>query len=240
MGGSCGAGGWGERGGVEGLPGTAAGAARGGAATSPPLGGSTGCRPGARGPPVPPGCRRSGPTRAHGDVIDDGTHGNPPPHRGLGPDPGQLPLLHPKVMGMRLVKRSVNQDDVSAYHLFYADAWGPRGPTSPSSTGPSPGRCGGPGASWERASGPLREVLDRWRDRLAEGGLPVGRSPSGTGGRRPGLRGPGGAAPHPGGGRGGRGWPVPWEESPVPGGATAPGLGPIVLSVPDVAGTSWF
>src|SRR6476620_10696189 len=25
-------------------------------------------------------------------------------------------------LGMRLVKRSVNQDDVSAYHLFYADA----------------------------------------------------------------------------------------------------------------------
>src|SRR5690349_7594248 len=27
-------------------------------------------------------------------------------------------------VGMRLVKRSVNQDDVSAYHLFYADAKG--------------------------------------------------------------------------------------------------------------------
>ena len=25
-------------------------------------------------------------------------------------------------LGMRLVKRNVNQDDVSAYHLFYADA----------------------------------------------------------------------------------------------------------------------
>src|SRR6195952_2059276 len=25
------------------------------------------------------------------------------------------------VLGMRLVKRTVNQDDVSAYHLFYAD-----------------------------------------------------------------------------------------------------------------------
>src|SRR5947207_7173425 len=25
------------------------------------------------------------------------------------------------VLGMRLVKKSVNQDDVSAYHLFYAD-----------------------------------------------------------------------------------------------------------------------
>ena len=28
---------------------------------------------------------------------------------------------------MRLVKRSVNQDDVSAYHLFYADALGSPG-----------------------------------------------------------------------------------------------------------------
>ena len=27
----------------------------------------------------------------------------------------------PRVLGMRLVKKTVNQDDVSAYHLFYAD-----------------------------------------------------------------------------------------------------------------------
>ena len=33
------------------------------------------------------------------------------------------------VLGMRLVKRSVNQDDVTAYHLFYADAKGTPGPT---------------------------------------------------------------------------------------------------------------
>jgi glyoxalase family protein len=32
--------------------------------------------------------------------------------------------FYTQVMGMRLVKRSVNQDDVSAYHLFYADAVG--------------------------------------------------------------------------------------------------------------------
>lgn len=31
------------------------------------------------------------------------------------------------VLGLRLVKRSVNQDDVSAYHLFYADAAGSPG-----------------------------------------------------------------------------------------------------------------
>ena len=35
-------------------------------------------------------------------------------------------LFYTKTMGMRLVKRSVNQDDVSAYHLFYADAEGQR------------------------------------------------------------------------------------------------------------------
>ena len=28
------------------------------------------------------------------------------------------------VLGMRLVKKTVNQDDVSAYHLFYADGKG--------------------------------------------------------------------------------------------------------------------
>src|ERR1700736_7060847 len=30
-------------------------------------------------------------------------------------------------LGMRLVKKTVNQDDVSAYHLFYADAQGSPG-----------------------------------------------------------------------------------------------------------------
>src|SRR3954471_17629726 len=35
--------------------------------------------------------------------------------------------FYTKVLGMRLVKRSVNQDDVSAYHLFYADAVGTPG-----------------------------------------------------------------------------------------------------------------
>jgi glyoxalase family protein len=32
--------------------------------------------------------------------------------------------FYTRTLGMRLVKRSVNQDDVSAYHLFYADASG--------------------------------------------------------------------------------------------------------------------
>jgi glyoxalase family protein len=32
--------------------------------------------------------------------------------------------FYTRTLGMRLVKRSVNQDDVSAYHLFYADSKG--------------------------------------------------------------------------------------------------------------------
>ena len=35
--------------------------------------------------------------------------------------------FYTRLLGMRLVKKSVNQDDVSAYHLFYADAKGSPG-----------------------------------------------------------------------------------------------------------------
>jgi glyoxalase family protein len=43
---------------------------------------------------------------------------------------GDAPLnvaLYTKTLGMRMVKKTVNQDDVSAYHLFYADAKGSPG-----------------------------------------------------------------------------------------------------------------
>jgi len=35
--------------------------------------------------------------------------------------------FYTRVLGLRLVKKSVNQDDVSAYHLFYADKRGTPG-----------------------------------------------------------------------------------------------------------------
>ena len=35
--------------------------------------------------------------------------------------------FYTRVLGLRLVKKTVNQDDVSAYHLFYADAHGSAG-----------------------------------------------------------------------------------------------------------------
>ncbi len=35
--------------------------------------------------------------------------------------------FYTEVLGMRLVKKTVNQDDPSMYHLFYADESGHRG-----------------------------------------------------------------------------------------------------------------
>src|SRR5215211_3383532 len=35
--------------------------------------------------------------------------------------------FYTRTLGIRLVKKTVNQDDVSAYHLFYADALGSPG-----------------------------------------------------------------------------------------------------------------
>ncbi|MFN5367420.1 MAG: VOC family protein, partial [Roseiflexaceae bacterium] len=35
--------------------------------------------------------------------------------------------FYTQVLGLRMVKKTVNQDDVSAYHLFYADALGSAG-----------------------------------------------------------------------------------------------------------------
>ena len=35
--------------------------------------------------------------------------------------------FYTRILGMRLVKKTVNQDDVTAYHLFYADELGQAG-----------------------------------------------------------------------------------------------------------------
>src|SRR5687768_9662271 len=40
---------------------------------------------------------------------------------------GENLRFYTEVLGLRLVKKTVNQDDVSAYHLFYADKLGTPG-----------------------------------------------------------------------------------------------------------------
>lgn len=45
----------------------------------------------------------------------------------IGSDPQKLVDFYTQVLGLRLVKKTVNQDDVSAYHLFFGDHTGEPG-----------------------------------------------------------------------------------------------------------------
>jgi len=129
-------------------------------------------------------------------------------------------------MGMRLVKRSVNQDDVSAYHLFYADAKGTPGTDLTFFDWPMPTESRG-SRSISRTS--LRvdgaDALDYWKTRLAELGVRTGEIAERDGrlsldledpeGQRLSLVDDGGA-----------GDSNPWDRSPVPAEHQIRGLGP--------------
>lgn len=79
------------------------------------------------------------------------------------------------VLGMRLVKKSVNQDDPGTYHLFYADAEGRPGSDLtffpwPHLAPPTPGHGTAPEVSLAVAPA----ALPYWVERLARYGVPVG------------------------------------------------------------------
>lgn len=81
--------------------------------------------------------------------------------------------FYTQVLGMRLVKKTVNQDDVSAYHLFYADKVGSPGADLTffdwARMGPN---HNGPGSIANTALRvPSREALLWWADRLTRHGL---------------------------------------------------------------------
>jgi glyoxalase family protein len=79
------------------------------------------------------------------------------------------------VMGMRLVKRSVNQDSPGTYHLFYADAEGSPGTDLTFFPWPElPKGRRGAGISVEVALAVPAGSLDFWRERLAGAGINVG------------------------------------------------------------------
>ena len=87
---------------------------------------------------------------------------------------------------MRLVKRSVNQDDVRAYHLFYADAVGTPGTDLTFfdwSVPPETRGTSGIVRTHLRVNG--SDSLEWWADRLSEyGHLRTEACGSETGGRR--------------------------------------------------------
>lgn len=140
-------------------------------------------------------------------------------------------------LGMRLVKRSVNQDDVSAYHLFYADARGSPGTDLTFFDWPlRPERRGTRAITrtYLRVAG--LEGLEWWAERLRELGLSSSPVTERDGrltldfedpeGQRLALVDDGGTGPA-----------YPWRPSPVPAERQVRGLGPIVLSVPALGPT---
>ncbi|HUF12026.1 MAG TPA: ring-cleaving dioxygenase [Longimicrobiales bacterium] len=141
--------------------------------------------------------------------------------------------FYTRVMGMRLVKRSVNQDDVTAYHLFYADGAGSPGTDLTFFDWPVPRERRGT-HSIVRTSLRVRdgESLEWWACRLADGGVENGGIVERDGratvdfedpeGQRLSLVEDGGAGDEP----------VVWEKSAVPAEHQLRGLGPIVISVP--------
>ena len=81
--------------------------------------------------------------------------------------------FYTKVLGMRLVKRTVNQDDVSAYHLFYGDEAGHAGTELTFFDWPlaGPSREGTGMISAIMLGVPGREALDWWAQRLTSFGV---------------------------------------------------------------------
>jgi glyoxalase family protein len=81
--------------------------------------------------------------------------------------------FYTQVLGMRLVKKTVNQDDVSAYHLFYADALGSPGTDLTFFDWPHMAQNHhGAGSIAEiglRVKG--RETLEWWAQRLSNNGV---------------------------------------------------------------------
>ena len=145
--------------------------------------------------------------------------------------------FYTKTMGMRLVKRSVNQDDVSAYHLFYADAKGTPGTDLTFFDWPVPPERRGTRSIIRihlRVAG--ENTLQWWAAHLRESGVFAGGIVERDGrltldfddpeGQRLSLIDDGGA-----------GDSYPWQRSPVAAEHQVRGLGPIVLSVPDLRGT---
>ncbi|TDR94715.1 ring-cleaving dioxygenase [Enterovirga rhinocerotis] len=145
--------------------------------------------------------------------------------------------FYTRVLGLRLVKKTVNQDDTSAYHLFYAD-----GKASPGSDltffdfAASPERRGTRSISRTGLRVAGADALAYWAKRFDEEGVTHGGIVQRDGraaldfedfeGQRFTLV-----------DDGGQGEAHPWERSPVPAEHQIRGLGPITISVPSLEGT---
>ena len=145
--------------------------------------------------------------------------------------------FYTETMGMRLVKRSVNQDDVSAYHLFYADAKGSPGTDLTFFDWPAPPERRGTRSIVRTGLRVSPAALQWWLTRFNELGVKHDDMIERDGRAILAFEDPEGQqlALVDDGGRGDA--PVPWQRSPVPADKQIRGLGPIVISVPMLSPT---
>ncbi len=145
--------------------------------------------------------------------------------------------FYTRALGLRLVKKTVNQDDVSAYHLFYADAKGSPGTDLTFFDWPATRERRG-SRSIARTGLRVADVasLQYWMSRLQQLEIAHGEITDRDGratldfddfeGQRFCLV-----------VDGGQGESHPWEKSPVPAEHQIRGLGPVTISVPSLAPT---
>jgi glyoxalase family protein len=138
--------------------------------------------------------------------------------------------FYTQTLGMRLVKKTVNQDDVSAYHLFYADAHGTPGTDMTFFDWPYVGRhrrgVGDISGTAFRIDG--RDALEYWTQRFDQLGVERGGIDGISG--RPTLRftDPEGQTLSLVAGEGGG---TPWDGSAVPVAQGIRGLDSVTLTV---------
>ncbi len=143
--------------------------------------------------------------------------------------------FYTETLGLRRVKKTVNQDDTSAYHLFFADGAGSAGSDLTFFDWPVARERRGTHSISRTGLRVDEASLDYWAARLRDAGLNVGdigrtdirasldfEDPEGQRFRL--------TADEPGNAH-------PWDRSPVPAGHQIRGLGPITISVPDLAPT---
>lgn len=138
-------------------------------------------------------------------------------------------------LGLRRVKKTVNQDDTSAYHLFFADGAGTPGTDITFFDWPTARERRGTHAITRTGLRVAEDSLDWWAARLTDRGVSTGAVAMLDGRASLDVEDPEGqrlrlvAAPDPVG--------QPWDQSPVPADHQIRGLGPITISVPDLAPT---